>query len=79
MLVLWLHRLCNVTVRRSRSVELNEIMLRSLNSVTPGRKLVQLGNLVVGDLAEDPSESGLRVDLVEFGSFDQGKGNGHGC
>ena len=54
-------------------------MLRSLNSVTPGRKLVQLGNLVVGDLAEDPSESGLRVDLVEFGSFDQGKGNGHGC
>lgn len=32
---------------------------------------------MTGDLDEDPREPSLRVNLVELGSFDEGKGNGH--
>lgn len=33
---------------------------------------------MLGDLGKGPCEPGFRVDGVELGSFDQGKGNRHG-
>ncbi len=33
---------------------------------------------MVGDLGEDPSEPGLRIDVVELGGFDENEGDCHG-
>ena len=50
--------------------------LRCLGSVTPRHQLVQLGDLVICDTAEDIGEPGLGINAVKFGCFDQGDGNG---
>ena len=36
---------------------------------------VRRDGLVVGDLAENPSKLGLRIDVVEFGGFDRHEGD----
>ena len=59
-------------------VELARGVLRCLSCVTLGYELIEAGDLAVGDLAEDPCEPGLRIDVVQFGGFNQGIGDGHG-
>ena len=65
---------------RCPSVEpdLSRRLLRCLSSVTPRQALVEACDLVVGDLREDPCQPGLGIDVIEFGGFDQGEGDGHG-
>ena len=53
-------------------------MLRGLSSITPGEWLVEVRDLVVGDLCEDTCEPSLRIDVVELCRFDEGEGDGYG-
>ena len=65
-----------VTVRRPRPWEVGHSLLRSMLSVTPRHEFFQLGDLVIGDAAENVGQPGLRIDSVELSGFDQGIGNG---
>jgi hypothetical protein len=49
-----------------------------LSSVTPWQELVETGDLVVGNAAENIGQPCLRVDTVQLGGFDQRKGDGGG-
>lgn len=53
-------------------------VLRCFCSVTPWHEVVDAVDFVVGGLCEHPGQPGLRVDVVEFGGFDQGIGDGCG-
>ena len=45
-------------------------------SVTPRHEFVELGDLVLGDAAQNVGEPGLGIDTVEFRRFDQRVGDG---
>ena len=50
-------------------------LLRCGGSVTPGKQLVDPGDLVVGDPAENVAQPSLRIDAIEFCRLDQGVGD----
>ncbi len=67
-----------VSVRRRRPTADQRRPLRSDLSVMPGHQLVQTGDLVVSNAAENIGQPGLRINAVQLGGLDQRIGAGGG-
>ena len=46
--------------------------------IVPWHQLFQLVDFVVSDALQNPFEPCFWIDLVQLGSFNQGKGDSHG-